>query len=90
MVSPRLARERLGPVKLWAAPAQPIANVDEIMLRATALFRDAESKDLQGIIAEKLDDLQYYDVLGVDRAVSILSWGRSAPPVWSVLSPPAA
>jgi hypothetical protein len=77
MVSPRLARERLSPVKLWAAPAQPIANVEEVMLRATALFRDAESKDLQGIIAEKLDDLRYYDVLGMDRAVSIMSWGRS-------------
>ena len=60
-----------------AALAQPIANVEEVMLRAAALFRDAESKDLQCIIAEKLDDLQYYDVLGMDRALSIMSWGRS-------------
>jgi hypothetical protein len=31
----------------------------------------------QPAVAEKLEDLPYYDVLGMDRAVSIMSWGRS-------------
>src|ERR1700678_3797170 len=76
-ILPQMKRKLRHKLRSDAALAQPIANVEGVMLRAADLFRDAESKDLQGIIAEKLHDLQYYDVLGMDRAVSIMSWGRS-------------
>jgi Sulfotransferase family len=52
-------------------------NPEEIMRRADTLFRDEQSKDLQGVIAEKLEQLQHYDILAMDRVVAILSWGRS-------------
>jgi hypothetical protein len=57
--------------------AQVTFNPEEIMRRADALFRDERSKDLQGVIAEKLEQLQQYDILAMDRVVAILSWGRS-------------
>jgi Sulfotransferase family len=67
-------------MKLWTdmtGPARQTTNSEELMRRATALFRAVESEDLQGIVAAKIEELQYYDVLGMDRAVSIMSWGRS-------------
>jgi hypothetical protein len=50
---------------------------DEILQRADALFRAEQSKDLRGVIAEKIQELQHYDVLGMDRVVAIVMWGRS-------------
>jgi len=52
-------------------------NPEEIMLRADTLFRGEQSKDLQAVIAEKIEELQRYDVLAMDRVVAILMWGRS-------------
>jgi hypothetical protein len=41
-------------------------------------WRSAEkSEDLEGSIAEKIEELRHYDVLAMDRAVAIMSWGRS-------------
>jgi hypothetical protein len=52
-------------------------NKEEVLLRAKACFREAQCKDLRGIVREKIDQLQHYDVLGMDRVTAILSWGRS-------------
>jgi len=57
--------------------AQLTYNPEEILLRTQALFRAEPSKDLRGIIAAKIQDLQYYDVPAMDRVAAILSWGRS-------------
>lgn len=50
---------------------------EEILLGANALFRTEQSKDLRGVIAEKIEDLQHYDVLAMERVVAICYWGRS-------------
>jgi len=57
--------------------AKPSFNPEEILLRANALFRAEQSKDLRGVIAEKIEDLQHYDVLAMERVVAICFWGRS-------------
>jgi hypothetical protein len=64
-------------VKGRISSAKPIFNPEEILLRANALFRAEQSKNLRGEIAEKIEDLQHYDVLAMERVVAILSWGRS-------------
>lgn len=58
-------------------PAKLSSNAEEILLQANALFGAEQGKDLQPVIAEKTEDLRRYDVLAMDRAVAILSWGRS-------------
>jgi len=50
---------------------------EEILLRANALFRADQSKDLRDVIAEKIVELRHYDVLAMDRVVAILMWGRT-------------
>jgi hypothetical protein len=57
--------------------AKVTLSPEEILLRANALFRTEQSKDLRGIIAEKIEDLQYYDVLAMERVVAVCYWGRS-------------
>jgi hypothetical protein len=57
--------------------AKPALNPEEILLCAEAMFRAEPSKDLRGVIAEKIEHLRDYDVLGMERVVAILSWGRS-------------
>lgn len=52
-------------------------NPEDILLSANALFRAEQSKDLRGVIAEKIEDLQHYDVLAMERVVAICPWGRS-------------
>ncbi|MGH6846613.1 MAG: sulfotransferase [Methylocella sp.] len=52
-------------------------NPEEILLSANALFRTEQSKDLRGVIAEKIEDLQHYDVRTMERVVAICPWGRS-------------
>ncbi len=56
---------------------QPAFNPEEILPRANALFGAEQSKDLRGVIAEKIEGLRHYDVDAMDRVVAILSWGRS-------------
>jgi hypothetical protein len=58
-------------------PADPSSNPEEILLRANALFRATQSKHLRPVIAEKMEHLRHYDVLGMERVVAILMWGRS-------------
>lgn len=64
-------------VKARKSQADVTVNPEEILLSAKALFRGEESKDLRGVIAEKIEDLRHYDVLAMDRVVAILMWGRS-------------
>ena len=54
-----------------------ILKPEEILLRANALFRAEQSMDLRNVIAEKIEDLQQYDVRAMNRVVAILCWGRS-------------
>lgn len=58
-------------------PAKLTFDPEEILLRANALFRAERSKDLRGVIAQKIEDLRHYDVLGMERVVAIVMWGRS-------------
>ena len=64
-------------VKGRTGPANLTSDPEEILLRANALFRAEQSKDLRGVIAEKIEDLRHYDVLAMDRVVAIMMWGRS-------------
>ncbi len=66
----KLLRERTRPPNLTFEP-------DEIMLRANALFRAAQTQDLRGVIADKIEELRHYDVQAMDRVAAILMWGRS-------------
>jgi hypothetical protein len=50
---------------------------DEVLLRADALFGAEQSKDLRAVVAEKIEELQHYDVRGMENVVAIVSWGRS-------------
>lgn len=47
------------------------------MRRADTLFHAEQFKDLRGVIANKIEDLRRYDVMAMDKVVSILIWGRS-------------
>lgn len=58
-------------------PVQPALDPQEILLRANALFLAEQSMDLRSAIAGKIEDLQHYDVQGMDRVAAILCWGRS-------------
>jgi hypothetical protein len=56
----------------------PTSDPDEIFARSEELFRAAEqSKELPASTGTKIEQLQQYEVLAVDRLVAILSWGRS-------------
>jgi len=57
--------------------AQGTSHQEDALLRSDALFRAEESKDLRSLIAEHIEELQRYDVLGMERIVAILPWGRS-------------
>lgn len=56
---------------------RPSSDLEEILQRSAAFFRAEQAKDLQGVIAEKIEELRHYDVLGMDRVAAILMWGRS-------------
>jgi hypothetical protein len=62
--------------------AKAASDSEQVMRRARTLFGveefgAEESKDLRGVIAEKIEELRYYDVLAMDRVVAVLAWGRS-------------
>ncbi len=69
----------IADLKLGKAPVTRAraAESEEILLRAHALFRAEQSKDLRIVIAEKIEELRHYDVLAMDRVAAILMWGRS-------------
>ena len=50
---------------------------EEILQHARALSCAEHAKDLRGLVANKIEDLRYYDVLNMDRALSVCFWGRS-------------
>jgi hypothetical protein len=64
-------------VKRRTRPAERTSDPQEILLKAEALFGTEQSKDLRSGIAQKIGELQHYDVLAMDRAVAILMCGRS-------------
>ena len=47
------------------------------MRRTRACYDAVHSDDLDGLVAEKVDALRHYDVLGMDRVAAIVMWGRS-------------
>jgi hypothetical protein len=49
----------------------------QILQNALDLFRAAEATDQQSLIARKAEDLRYYDVFNMRRAVAVCHWGRS-------------
>jgi len=53
------------------------SSPEEILQRADALFRPAQSQDLRGVIAQNLDELPRYNLHAMDRVTAILSFGRS-------------
>jgi hypothetical protein len=68
---------RLPLVEKRTEPAKLAHDPEEILARASALFRAEQSKDLRDIIAEKIKDLRHYDVLAMETVVAVLMWGRS-------------
>ena len=44
---------------------------------ARALFRADEAKDLQSLVASKIEDIRRFDIAGMERAVAICHCGRS-------------
>lgn len=50
---------------------------DEMLKHARALSAAEHAKDLRPLIASKITDLQYYDVLNMERAAAVCFWGRS-------------
>lgn len=52
-------------------------NQEELLQQALALSRAEYAKDLQALIANKVEDLRCYDVPNMERAVAICHWGRS-------------
>jgi Sulfotransferase family len=58
-------------------PPVQTSDPEEILERARALFCAEQSQDLRGVIAEKIDELQHYDIQAMERVVAILAWGRS-------------
>jgi len=43
----------------------------------TAALHSDPPKDLEPSVSKKIEELEHYDILGMDTVVSILSWGRS-------------
>jgi hypothetical protein len=64
-------------LKRRARPTEPRPDPEGILLRATALFRADQFKDLQRAIGNKVEGLRHYDVLAMERIVAIVPWGRS-------------
>ena len=55
----------------------PDLSQDQILQRAQALSRAEYAKDLRALITRKVEDLRYYDVPNMERAVAVCHWGRS-------------
>lgn len=47
------------------------------MQRACALAHAKRAEDLSALIASKIEDLRFYDVLNMERALAVCFWGRS-------------
>jgi hypothetical protein len=70
-------REKKNKMRFQINPTKPSSGPEDLLWRADTLIGDEQSKGLQGVIAEKLEKLQHYDVLAMDRVAAILMWGRS-------------
>jgi hypothetical protein len=55
----------------------PDLSQQQILQRAQALSRAEHAKDLRTLITRKIEDLRYYDVPNMERAVAACHWGRS-------------
>jgi hypothetical protein len=58
-------------------PATVYLNQEAILEKADASIRAEQSKDLRDDIADKIANLQYYDVQMMDRVAALTFWGRS-------------
>ena len=56
----------------WDIPAQ-----GPMLQRARDLFRTEDAKDIQALVAAKIEAVRQFDVAGMDRAVAICTCGRS-------------
>jgi hypothetical protein len=67
-----------APSNMSSIMSEPVyPSPEEILRNANALFRAEQSKDLQGVIADKIEDLRHYDVQTMERVAAITFWGRS-------------
>ena len=55
----------------------PDLSQEQLLQRAQALSRAEHAKDLRALITRKIDDLRYYDVPNMERALVVCQWGRS-------------
>ncbi len=55
----------------------PDLSQEQILQRAQTLSRAEYAKDLRALITRKVEDLRYYDVPNMERAVAVCHWGRS-------------
>ena len=66
--------------KLWKRPL-PMRGTfpaqEPMLQHARALFRAEEAKDLQSLVASKIEDIRHFDVAGIERAVAICYLGNS-------------
>jgi hypothetical protein len=66
--------------RLWkgSPPMRGIFPAQESMLQnARALLRAEEAKDLQPLVARKTEEIRHFDVTGMERAVAIITSGRT-------------
>lgn len=54
-----------------------LSSQDDILSRSESLFHEEQSADLGALIAQKLADVQKYDITNMNRVAAILPWGRS-------------
>jgi hypothetical protein len=73
-VSVQARTEQISSANLRSPAPSP---TEDILLEAEAFFRAHRPDDSPAAIANKIENLQIYDVLGMDRVLAILPWGRS-------------
>jgi hypothetical protein len=66
--------------KLWKRPV-PMRGTfpaqEPMLQHARALYRAEEAKDLQSLVASKIEDIRHFDVAGIERALAICYLGNS-------------
>ena len=66
--------------KLWKRPV-PMRGTfpaqEPMLQHARSLYRAEEAKDLQSLVASKIEDTRHFDVAGIERAVAICYLGNS-------------
>jgi Sulfotransferase family len=71
------SRERRSAVMIAIAFPWRACGEDKLLQHARDLYRAERANDLRALTARKIEDLRYYDVPNMDRAVAICFWGRS-------------